>query len=41
MDDEADIRLVDAHAKGNGGHDHAGLIAHEAILHRLAQCLGR
>ena len=32
VDDEADVGLVDAHTKGNGGDDDARVAAHEAIL---------
>ena len=36
VDDEADIRLVDPHAEGVGGHDHPQLAGHEAVLGPLA-----
>src|SRR5690606_33037244 len=32
MHDEADVRLVDAHAEGVGGHHDARIAAHEALL---------
>ena len=32
MDDEADVRLVDAHAKGDRRHDHADAAGHEVVL---------
>ena len=32
MDDEADIRFVDAHAKGDGGYDHVDILHQEAVL---------
>ncbi len=32
MDDEAEIRLVDAHAEGVGGDDHPDVPRHEALL---------
>ena len=32
MDDKAHVRLVDAHAKGDGGADHADLVAQEFLL---------
>ena len=40
MDDEADIRLVDAHSEGDGRHDHVDLVALERFLVSLA-VLGR
>ena len=35
MIDGADVRLVDAHAKGDGRHDDAGVARHERAL-----CIG-
>ena len=32
MDDEADVRFVDAHAKGNGGANHTDFVAQEKFL---------
>ncbi len=32
MDDEADVRLIDAHAEGDGGADDLDLVAQEALL---------
>jgi hypothetical protein len=32
VDDEADVGLVDAHAKGDGGADDADLVAEEGLL---------
>ena len=32
VDDEADVRLVDAHAEGDGGHDHPDLLHQELVL---------
>ena len=32
MDDKADVRLVDAHAEGDGGADHADFIAQKGFL---------
>ena len=32
VDDEADVRLVDAHAEGDGGADHPHLVAQEQLL---------
>ena len=32
MDDKADVRLVDAHAEGDGGADHADFVAQEGFL---------
>ena len=34
MDQQADIRLVDAHAKGDGRDDDRKLVANEAFLRR-------
>ena len=32
MDDKSHIRLVNAHAKGDGGHDHVNILAQEGVL---------
>ena len=32
MDHISDVRLVDAHAEGDGGHDHVDLLAQEGVL---------
>ena len=37
MADIADVRLVDAHAEGDGRHHHRLVLAHEAVLAALAQ----
>ena len=38
VDDETDIRLVDPHAEGNGGHDHIHVLHEEFILYAGALC---
>ena len=39
MEDEAHVRLVDAHAKGDGGADDDALLRHEQVL-RLGPVIG-
>jgi len=32
VDDEPDVRSVDAHTKGDGGHDDVDAFVHELVL---------